>query len=173
MLVRLSEISPVGSHFEVNTIEDLSTLPDLVVRSPIQAQCTLKRKGEGKAELQGRLTATVQLDCDRCLSQYELEVDTVLQAIFEVEADTSWRIKDLDYKIPDLDTIVLEEPVIDLGDVIRQHLLLALPMKKLCSEQCKGMCLKCGANLNQQSCGCDNKPQDSPFAILAQLKKQH
>jgi uncharacterized protein len=80
-------------------------------------------------------------------------------------------VKDLEYRIPDLDTVILEEPVIDLDDIIRQQLLLALPMKKLCSEQCKGMCLRCGANLNQNACGCDGEPQDSPFAILAQLKK--
>lgn len=171
MLVRLSEISPVGSHFEIHMVEGLDALPDMVVQHPIKAQCTLKRKGEGKAELQGRLAATLQLDCDRCLSKYVLKVDTVLQVLFEVEADTSWRVKDLEYRIPDLDTVILEEPVIDLDDIIRQQLLLALPMKKLCSEQCKGMCLRCGANLNQNACRCDGEPQDSPFAILAQLKK--
>lgn len=173
MLVRYSEISPHGSHFEIHAVEGLDALPDMVVQRPIKAQCTLKRKGEGKVELQGRLAATLQLDCDRCLSRYVLEVDTELQILFEVEADTSWRVKDLEYKIPDLDTVVLEEPVIDLDDVIRQQLLLALPVKKLCAEQCKGICRRCGTNLNQNVCGCDGGPQESPFAILAQLKKQH
>lgn len=173
MLIRLNEISPVGSHFEFHTVDGLDALPDIVVLGPVKAQCTLQRKGESKAELQGRLAATLELECDRCLSQYALEVDTVLHILFEVETDTSWQVKDLEYRIPDLDTVVLEEPVIDLDDTIRQQLLLAVPMKKLCSEQCKGICLRCGANLNQNPCDCDSDPQDSPFAILAQLKKQH
>lgn len=175
MLVRLSEISPGGSYFEIHKIEGLESpsFDVAVVPGSINAQCTLKRKGENKAELQGQLAAILRLDCDRCLVTYELKVNTALQLLFEVETEASWRLKDLEYKIPDLDTIVLDEPVIDLDDVIRQQLLLALPMKKLCSENCRGICARCGSNLNQVVCGCDGEQQESPFVILAQLKKQN
>jgi Predicted metal-binding, possibly nucleic acid-binding protein len=168
MLVRLSEISPSGSHYDIRKIEGLDDLP---VVNLLEARCSLTRKGETKVELTGRLQSTVMLECDRCLSLYQLEMDVALQMLFEVETDASWQVKDLEYRIPDLDTIVLDAPVIDLDDVIRQQLYLALPVKSLCSDQCKGICSNCGANRNIVPCGCDDTCGKSPFAVLAQLKK--
>jgi len=170
MLIRFNEISPHGSHYDFQTVGGLEDLPGLVV-DLLEVRCSLTRKDDTKVELQGRLKSAMTLDCDRCLSPYQREVDMTLQMLFEVETEASWQVKDLDYRIPDLDTIVLEEPVIDLDDLVRQQLYLALPMKSLCSEQCKGICANCGANRNLVSCGCADTCGDSPFAVLAQLKK--
>ncbi|WP_310600577.1 DUF177 domain-containing protein [Desulfobulbus sp.] len=170
MLIRFAEISPHGSHYDVRTIEGLDDLPGLVV-DLLEVRCSLIRKDDTKVELQGRLKSALTLECDRCLSPYQRQVDVALQMLFEVETDASWQVKDLEYRIPDLDTTVLDEPVIDLDDAIRQQLYLALPMKSLCSEQCKGICANCGANRNLVSCGCADRCESSPFAVLAQLKK--
>ncbi|MCL1980907.1 MAG: DUF177 domain-containing protein [Proteobacteria bacterium] len=170
MLVRFNEISPHGSHYDIRMIEGLEDSPDLVV-DLLEVRCSLTRKDDTKVELQGRLQSALTLDCDRCLSPYQREVDVAMQMLFEVETEASWQVKDLEYRIPDLDTIVLDEPVIDLDDVIRQQLYLALPMKSLCSEQCQGICASCGANRNLVTCGCADERGRSPFAVLAQLKK--
>jgi len=171
MLVRFSEISPHGSQYDIRKIEGLEDLPGLVVDDLLEVRCSLIRKGDTKVELQGRLRSILTLDCDRCLAPYQREVDVALQMLFEVETDAAWQVKDLEYRIPDLDTVILDEPVIDLDDVIRQQLYLALPMKNLCSDQCKGICSSCGANRNLAPCGCADKHENSPFAVLAQLKK--
>lgn len=171
MLIRFNEISPLGSHYEIRKIDGLDEPQDVVVSGPVDARCTLIRKGDNKVELQGRVKATLILICDRCLASYTRVVDTELQMLFEVESDDSWQVKDLEYKIPDLDTVLVDEPVIDLDDVIRQQIYLALPMKSLCSERCKGICSRCGANLNHSACGCADEGKESPFAVLAQLKK--
>jgi uncharacterized protein len=172
MLVRFSEISPHGSWYDIRKIEGVEDLPGLVVDGGLEVRCSLTRKDETKVQLHGRLKSILTLDCDRCLAPYQREVDVALQLLFEVETDaSSWQVKDLEYRIPDLDTIVLDEPVIDLDDVIRQQLYLALPMKSLCSEQCRGICSSCGANRNLVACGCADKHENSPFAVLGQLKK--
>jgi len=171
MLIGFNEISPFGNHYEIRKIDGLDGSPELVVHGPMDIRCTLTRKGDTKVELQGRLQASLTLTCDRCLSSYAREVDAELQMLFEVETDDSWQVKDLEYKIPDLDTVLLDEPIIDLDDVIRQQLYLALPMKSLCSEQCKGICSRCGVNLNHAACQCADGHKESPFAVLAQLKK--
>jgi len=172
MLIRFNEISPLGSHYEVRKVDGVDGPPEPLVRGPVDARCTLTRKGDDKVELQGRLQATLTLTCDRCLSPYDREVDSELHVLFEVESGDSWQVKDLEYKIPDLDTILLDEPVVDLDDVVRQQLYLAIPMKSLCSEQCKGICSWCGTNLNQAACGCADEHKESPFAALAQLKRK-
>lgn len=172
MLVRLSDIPLNGYRFEIrnvkgfDAISGVEALPDSLCVSG-----TLKRKGETKAELQGRLAVDLQLECDRCLALYELKVDTALHLLFEVETESSWQLKDLECTLAPVDTIALAEPMIDLNEVVRQQLILTLPMKKLCSEECKGICAHCGCNLNQVLCECAHKHSKSPFAILAHLKK--
>ncbi|MFP7755452.1 YceD family protein [Thermodesulfobacteriota bacterium B35] len=72
----------------------------------------------------------------------------------------------------DLDTIALREPVIHLDDIFRQQLYLALPVKRLCTVDCRGICPCCGVDLNIATCRCSRVPVSSPFAALAALKKK-
>jgi uncharacterized protein len=171
MLVRFSEISPLGSQYEIRNIDGFDERSELVLCEPLQAQCTLVRKSDSKVELQGRVETSLTLTCDRCLSPYCQKVDAELHMLLEVESADTWQVKDLEYNIPDLDTVLVDEPVVDLDDVIRQHIYLALPVKNLCSEQCRGMCPRCGANRNATLCGCSDEKRESPFAVLAQFKK--
>lgn len=172
MLVRFDQVSPYGNHYEVRGIEGLAAQQDFIVKGPLAAQCTLKRKGNDKVEMQGHLKACLSLTCDRCLASYDIDVDTELRVLFETVSSDSRQLPEVECTISDLDSIVLDEPVVDLDDVLRQQLYLALPMKSLCSEQCKGICSGCGVNLNLAECGCENKSGNSPFAVLARLKKK-
>lgn len=173
MLVRFNEISPHGTYYDIRAIEGVGEdSTGLAIYGPVEAWCTLTRKDDATVELQGELKTVVTVGCDRCLSPYHRPVDIALQMLFEVESDQGWHIKDVEYRIQDLDTVVLDEPVVDLDDVFRQQLYLALPMKSLCSEQCKGICPNCGANRNHEACGCADTRAESPFSVLAQLKKE-
>jgi uncharacterized protein len=169
--VRFNEISPYGSRFELTVIESLVAQRDFAIKGPLQAHCELRREGEAKVGMQGYLQAVVTLVCDRCLGDYDVQVDTDFQLLFEVESEASWRLKEVECTTTDLDIEVLEEPVIDLDDVFRQQIYLALPMKNLCAETCKGLCPRCGANLNGMHCSCAAEDNRSPFAGLARLKK--
>lgn len=173
MLVRFDQISPYGNHYEVRGIEGLESQQDFIVKGPLVAQCTLKRKGDDKVEMLGQLKTCLSLACDRCLAFYDIEVDAELQILFETASSVSGRSQEVECNVSDLDSIVLDEPVVDLDDVLRQQLYLALPMKSLCSEQCKGICSGCGVNLNQAECSCEYTNENSPFAVLALLKKKN
>ena len=67
--------------------------------------------------------------------------------------------------------IELDAPCLDLDELMREQLLLSLPEKRLCKEDCAGLCPQCGANRNEVACGCERNPGDSPFAALAALKR--
>lgn len=170
-LIRFNEIAPHGSFFEIREIDGLDTQEDFVLQGPVEAHCALKRKGDLKVDLQGRMRATLSLICDRCLAAYDSEIDTTFQVLFEVESEGAWHVKDVESSMQDLDTVLLAEPVIDLDDVLRQQLYLTLPMKQLCSEQCLGMCSRCGTNLNRAACGCAADNKASPFAVLERFSK--
>jgi uncharacterized protein len=172
MLVRFNEISPFGNHYEMQEINGLASQEDFSVTGPVQARLSLKRKGETKVEMKGELKASLSRICDRCLAPYDVTVDTALQVLFETVSDQSWHVKELECTFSDLDSIVLDEPVVDIDDVLRQQIYLVLPVKGLCSERCKGLCVRCGANLNFSPCSCDHDDEGSPFAILKQLKNK-
>jgi len=61
---------------------------------------------------------------------------------------------------------------IDLEDVLREQILLALPAKIVCRESCRGLCPRCGKNLNVESCACEEEPPDPRWAALADLKNK-
>lgn len=171
MQVRFNEISPHGSRFIIHEVHGLVAQEDFVLQGPLTAECTLERKGEDKVSLSGKVDVEVQLTCDRCLGGYPFRVNSVFQLLFAVESSESWPLKGMESLACDLETEVLDEPVIDLDDVLRQQVYLALPVKNLCSPSCAGLCLHCGANLNQTTCECAITGECSPFAALAQLKK--
>lgn len=155
----------------LHEIQSLADAQDVVVRGPVQAECILERKGEDKVSLRGRLVAEVLLPCDRCLRMSPFPVDSTFQLLFAVDAGEAWRVKEMDSAPVDLETEILTEPAIDLDDVMRQQLYLALPIKHLCSADCCGLCLRCGANLNEEACRCDQVNENSPFAVLKKLKR--
>jgi len=61
---------------------------------------------------------------------------------------------------------------IDLEDVLREQILLALPAKIVCRDSCRGLCPRCGKNLNVESCACEEEPPDPRWAALAELKNK-
>ena len=170
MRVRFSEISPFGSHFELSQLEGLALVKEFAVKGPFVARCSLKRKGDDKVELRGFLQATLALECDRCLALYDLEIASDLQILFDAGTCGSWHLKELECKGDDLDTIFLDEPVIDMDDAFRQQMYLAIPLKNLCSEQCQGICSQCGVNLNATVCDCPKESKKTPFSVLGKLK---
>jgi len=170
--VAFSEIPEHGLQVEV---ADTAWFPeDVVTRTGnISTDLILSKKGESKVELRGKIAVMVQLDCDRCLAGFNYTIDAPIQVILEVpDPSHHWHLQDLELGETDIETIVLDEPVVDIGDILRQQVLLALPEKQVCSVACLGLCDKCGTNLNVKPCQCRKKAVNSPFAVLAQYKNK-
>jgi len=87
--------------------------------------------------------------CDRCLCQFSRPIDERFTVLFTT--DQTYRDSD-DNELVQLISAHTRE--IDLSAGVRESVLLAVPMKHLCSEECKGLCPTCGVNLNEESCGC-------------------
>ncbi len=170
--VRFSEISSSGSRYEIGEIPALETEGDFSLHTPAQATCVLTRKSATRVVLQGRLRAEMVLHCDRCTAQYHYAVDRDVQLILEVPDPSHWQLREIEYSRGDLDIVPLREPVIHLDDLFRQQLYLALPLKRLCRADCKGICPCCGVDLNIETCRCPQVLVASPFAALAALKKK-
>lgn len=103
--------------------------------------------------LVGRVGTTIQMLCSRCLEPFQTPVDETFDVLFlphrENAGDSEREIED-----DDLATAFYRDQVIDLGQLMQEQFYLAVPMKPLCREDCRGLCPDCGTNLNSGSCGC-------------------
>ena len=170
--ILFTDISASGTRYEISELSGFGNEDGLALKSPVQATCILKKKSDTQVEVKGHLLANLKLDCDRCLVVYDYPVDRDMQLLLEAPGPDHWQVKEVECSDVELETVILNEPVVDLEDILRQQLHLALPFKQLCSKDCKGLCLHCGLNLNQGPCQCANETKQSPFAVLAALKKQ-
>lgn len=100
--------------------------------------------------LQLGVSAPVELECSRCLEPFSYKASTRLNAVYSWKKKLSNEEGDTYFELIDP-----EAKEIDLSQIIRESIILCLPMKPLCSENCKGLCSRCGGNLNSSgACNC-------------------
>lgn len=122
--------------------------------------------------VQGDVEATVQLQCSRCLDTFELAVDASLEEQFQpvVDVVTGYTIKRAEFEENDAAFQIDLNHMMDLTEPVRQALLVALPMKPLCREDCKGICIECGGNLTDVDCGHEQEKADDKWVGLRVLR---
>jgi uncharacterized protein len=168
--ILFTDISKAGNRY---TVTDDAWLVETGLRrnAPAEAEITLNRKSDSRVEMRGSLHTGLLLTCDRCLADYNFAVKMDFHFVLEIQSEESWHVKELECTKAEIDTVQLKEPVVDFADILRQQLHLSLPFKQICSQNCEGLCEKCGVNLNSGQCVCTNEAENSPFAVLASLKK--
>lgn len=102
-------------------------------------------------ELKGSIEFRLNLQCARCLEYFEKDYKENFELI--VRREQAKFEKELELKEEDINTIFVNNEFIDLTRIIRDYIILSIPMKPLCSSECKGICDVCGANLNKIDCG--------------------
>jgi uncharacterized protein len=119
--------------------------------------------------VRGSLSGRLELACGRCLEPFAapaaIDFDLIL---VPGPATTSAAAEELSRTDLDLDYYTGE--MVDLESLLREQIILMMPLKPLCDEACKGLCPHCGANLNRETCVCKTDNVHSPFAQLAKLK---
>jgi uncharacterized protein len=112
---------------------------------------------------------TANLVCDRCAKEFQSVIKSKFKMVclFRVNFDESDSAREeVVFLHPDTDKI-------DLDKDIRDYAILAVPMKKLCSEECKGLCPKCGKNLNDDLCDCIEEIIDPRWEVIQKLKTKN
>lgn len=126
---------------------------------------------ERTIHLEGRLALDLQLSCARCLEPFSFVEERTVRAVLLLEPPAEGDGEEEQELAPEeLDESYLDGEVIDLPELLREQVLLALPAKPLCSEACKGLCPRCGADLNREACTCGPEPADPRMAVLQGLK---
>ena len=124
---------------------------------------------DGKAHVRGTIRAAVSIDCTRCLGPVERIFEIPFDVNF-VEADDASEVNDREIGLTSLDESVAENGQIDLAEVVREQILLAMPDQVYCKEDCNGLCPQCGGNRNLIDCKCIEDEIDPRWAALKSLK---
>ncbi len=165
MRLKISDIPDDGFQRDLELDVDIHNTD-----SPDTAHVSLKVFKIGKKVLiEGAVKITVLLECSRCLKEVSCFVETVFKDEYnpaeEIERE---EVQHLTEKKLDLSYYSNDE--LDIAELINEQILLAVPMKPLCSSGCSGICMKCGADLNNDPCGCTTVQMDPRLAPLIKLK---
>ncbi len=162
MIIRVSELPTDGL-----TVRDASqfTLADPTWRLDAVA---LDLHTEGSDVLvQGDIDAVVPQDCSRCLEPFSVTVHAHVDV--RVSPRPAPAGDNIELGADDLDMDFYANDELDLGAIVRTETTLALPMKALCREDCRGLCPVCGGNRNVVTCHCQQREPDPRLAALKQL----
>ena len=115
----------------------------------------------------------LKTDCASCLTGFELDVPVIFNLTLKPRPASSGELpEDLELTREDLEECFYEGETIDLDEILREQLLLALPMYPRCQESCRGLCPVCGVNLNEQSCSCEREEIDPRWVALRTITKR-
>jgi uncharacterized protein len=127
-------------------------------------------KDDQRFHLDGKVRTTLELTCGRCLEPFRLDVEAPFDLRYLPKAANTGE-GEVEIEEDDLTTAYYTDDIIDLGQLMAEQFHLALPMKPLCDETCRGLCPNCGTNLNVGSCQCQTTWADPRFAPLKSLLK--
>jgi uncharacterized protein len=127
-------------------------------------------KDKDKFRLVGTVVTELELPCSRCLEPFRLPVAAPFDLRY-LPASTVSSEPEREVDDEDLETSYYENDAIDLNELLREQFYLALPMKPLCREDCRGLCPQCGTNLNTGTCDCAPVWEDPRLAPLKGLGK--
>lgn len=140
--------------------------PDFTLRI-VDVDC-LVTKASDTVFIKGVFSAAIEIDCSRCLEKTSLSIGSdFAYTLIPAKAETR---DDLELKPEELEISYYQGDFVALAPIICEQIILQVPMKALCSEECRGLCPTCGVNLNTSTCNCRSDFIDESMAVLKNFK---
>ncbi|HZT76990.1 MAG TPA: DUF177 domain-containing protein [Vicinamibacterales bacterium] len=170
MLLDLSKIRTAHERYEkVYPAAAFARGEDYRIAEPVSLAFDIYKDKE-QFHLVGDVKTTLELPCSRCLEPFRWPVDSHFDLRYQPHTENTGE-GEREVEEDDLTTAFYRNEEIDLGQLMEEQFYLALPMKPLCSEDCKGLCPQCGKNLNRETCDCKRDWEDPRLAALRELKR--
>lgn len=162
-----------GASIDVELREPIGSLAaagrEVGVRAPVEVKARVTNTGHGVLWVQGKARARLAVTCDRCLAPFELEVVSDFEQRCVRGRDDGHPARSSEDDGRTDDVCEYRGDLVDIGPGVRESLALAIPIKLVCSDECKGLCPSCGKNLNDGPCDCTARSYDVRLAALADL----
>ena len=170
MLIRIDDITEGGlqiktqksANWVTNIPEIVNETKELSLNKSIDIDCIVTKVLK-EISVNGSIQFGIKTRCSRCLKDVELDLNTNINLILTPNDD-------VEDKSGDIDLEVYEGESIDLTNYFREQIAMNLPYRVVCKESCKGLCSKCGVDLNIEKCSCDKSLNDNAFSVLKDIK---
>jgi uncharacterized protein len=171
MRIELDKLDETGGRFAHAYEPEELVLDDEHVRLTEAPEVSGRAALTGRqVRLRGSITARAEIDCDRCLKAVDIPVETRFDVTYVPAADYRAETEAAELQEEDLSLSVFDGAAIDVDELVREQLLLALPTRALCREECHGLCPVCGADRNKEACACEAKEVDPRWSALKDLR---
>jgi uncharacterized protein len=175
MLLSIKELEvrklPFAETYPAGEIDFSET--GIVQKGPLKADGVaemLPHTGE-EVRVKGRVQTDLETECDRCLGRAAFHIDAPFDLFYrpigEQSAEEEAAIDEGEAEMG-----FYEMPGLVLEDILREQVLFQLPMQRLCSENCKGICPVCGVNRNETACQCEEHPGDDRWIGLKDIRSE-
>ena len=168
MLINLTELlSNVGytktfkTDILLNVYESSMGTYDIVDKQPLELIITNIAKN--KLTISGEVDLTFNIPCDRCLEDVKTNIRFSIEKSIDMSDDNPDEVKELE------EQDYINGYNLDVDKLVYDDILMNFPSKTICSEACKGLCMKCGANLNISECNCDRHVLDPRMAAIQDI----
>ena len=150
---------------------------DLRQRTPLRSsgRAQLVEEHHGKRQvikdirLNGRVITSIELACARCLEPVVQDVDRTFDLLYRPLGSDAGK-EEMSVTAVDAEIGYYQGNGLELDDALREQVILALPLRALCREDCRGLCPQCGTNLNAEQCSCGESLQDPRWEALKDLR---
>jgi uncharacterized protein len=171
MLIRVADLQQGRKRFAKTYAPGDLPLGDerAELSGPLAVEAVASLRGT-EVVVQGTIAGNLGAACDRCLQPIPFPISLSFDSHFIPVTDYEENER-AELQEEDLDFSVFDGETIDLDELIREQILLTLPVRLLCGEECRGLCAECGKDLNAAPCGCREEQIDPRWGTLAALKK--
>jgi uncharacterized protein len=179
MLICIDDIKDQGLSIEFEEkpekfpiLVDITHSADCVFHFPLKFKVRAIRVKE-MVKIEGRLETRIRLTCSRCLEQFENPLVTNFVLTYAQEQPETTKNSGgggIELSAEEAGLVTFTGTEIDLKEALQEQVVMAIPMRPLCAETCKGLCSRCGANLNDGDCGCRKNSLSTKFAVLKDWK---
>jgi uncharacterized protein len=140
--------------------------------SPLHAAgvAELLANTDGEVRIQGRLTVKLESECDRCLGRAEFPLDAGFDLFYRPSQSLS-ASEEVAIDEGEAEMGFYEGAGMELEEILREQILLLLPMQRVCSAECKGICPVCGKNRNESACDCHEEPVNDLWTELRKISQ--
>lgn len=135
------------------------------IESKSDVDITVSSTGNKKFLVTGEGSAVLLIPCARCLETVKTPVDYIIERELDFndgDEQSDERLEEMSY---------VDGYHLDVDKLVYSEILINIPFRVLCSEDCRGLCFKCGANLNKGECGCDREQLDPRMSVIQDIFK--
>lgn len=170
MKLRFDDITVKPTHYTIKHSDWFPREDQLAVSA--EAHIVVNRRDQDHFVLRGELVGTFTTPCGRCGVVVEKDLQSHFEYLVTRGVEQTDTMQESECKEKDVNTLYTVDPEINIDEILCEQTYLEIPLRTLCKEECRGICVGCGVDLNKNACSCARDNTSSPFAVLSKLKKE-